>query len=976
MEEFTIRKLFFSYGHDQNAVVVNQLAEDLMDRGYEVFIDKHSIKEGNHWRREITEAILKSDMTMAFASRYSIRSPGVCLDELNIAANVRAARIQSILLEKGVVPLSNLGELQFIDMSDWQDHYSEEKGFDQEWYEDCLDRILRVLNDPKNIQYAEEMTFLKDTLRPNEKDTVRESMAMPRFYGREWLKEKVRDWIANPQKGRILMIDGAPGVGKSAFVMHLFFSFEEAVTAIYCKSNSDLDSPEEIVKLLIIKMCSKLPDYRTFVVRRLKEDIGSLRSLNSMMHVLFIDPLSMVIDGDRMNHYILIDGIDELDEFDDRGVRHNRLVDALKDKSLDDIRDYFRFIITSRPEPAIINRFQESTQIHIDSLSKENFDDIREYIEAELKEQLDSLSEEQREYVVGEILKNSEGILLYCSLLIKEIRNNNRSITDMKLPRGLYNLYLEEFDKVFSKIPVSVYDEIYAPAISILAARKARIPEETLKRACGWSRRAELQFYENFGEYLIRSDGTVRLFHKSLTDWLLSDCAGSLYGLDDDDIQKASQKLLRGCYESMKKSVSGMNEYELLNMIPLAEELSDSAEDDPQLKTMIQNILSNEALLELICEKAESCVMHNEFSNASDYLKVIELFCRMIEEYQIQKHQVFCKAKVIGEYVRGRILDSKDDLKKSNAAYETGLKYIDEYALNNSDFYPMLFAYAFSFYRLSRYPEAIRIYERIIHGDPSRKLEILEAKIGCSRCYRVNYDTRASSERLQHAMQILESIENDPDQFNVLKTSIRLFFKFLLHKAWTLDNLDWCTDSMKTISDAEELLITERDDNPDLAVELGDIAMLYYVKSRQEMNKKEYGKAVSDVEKAIETFSSIYGSTSLRVTDFIDLRGKIKEAMGDDNGDEDCYTDAESFFSKSFRIKEKAYPDENHASLMHSIDNLIRIRMKLKRSKEEILPLIEKNIRVNQKRYGIDETRRNEKEKELDELKSQVLNMH
>ena len=975
MEEFGIKRLFFSYGHDQNAVIVDQLAKDLKGHGYEVFIDKYSIKEGEHWRRQITEAILKSDMTLAFASQYSIRRPGVCLDELNIAANVRAARIQSILLEKDVVPLSNLGELQFIDMSDWRDHFSEESGFEQEWYQGCLNRLLRVLNDPKNIRFAEEMTFLKNTLRPNENDTVRGSMALPRFYGREWLKNQVRDWIANPQKGRFLMIDGAPGVGKSAFVMHLFFSFEEAVTAIYCKSNTDLDSPEEIVKLLIIKMCSKLPDYRAIVVRRLKEDTGSLRSLSSMMHVLFIDPLSMLIDGDRMKHYILIDGIDELDEFDDRGVRHNRLVDALKDKSLDDIRDYFRFIVTSRPEPTIINRFQDCTRIHIDSQSKENIEDIREYVEAELKEFLEKLSEKEREHVIREILDNSEGILLYCSLLIKEIRNGDRSITNLKLPRGLYNLYYEEFNKVFSKTPVSVYDELYAPAIAILAAEKGRVHEDTLKRACRWSRRAELLFYQNFGEYLIRFDRTVRLFHKSLTDWLFSDSAGFPYGLDEQDIHRAYHMLLNGCFESMNTGVHNMNEYELLNIIPLTEKLSVFSVDDPELKTVIHSILSNERLIERVCEKANSCIAHNEFSNAADYLKVIGIFCKMIEGHHLEKSPGFYRAQVVGEAVRGRILDSADDLKNSNAAYEAGLKYIDEYALNNEDYYPLLFAYAFSFYRLSRYSDAIRIYERIIHGDPSRKPEILEAKIGCSRCYRVNYDTTTSSERLQRAMWILKSIEDDPDQFTVLKNSNRLFFKFLLHKAWTLDNLEQRSECMNTISKAEELLGTERDEDPEYAIELGDIAMLYYVKSKQEMNEKEYEEAVADVKKAIDVFSSIYGNTSLRVTDFIDLCGKIKEAMGDDNEDADCYIDAENYFGRSLGIKEKAYPEQNHASLMHSIDNLIRIKRKLKRPKETILALIERNRRVNQKRLGTDEIQRNEKEKELNKLKSQVLQM-
>jgi hypothetical protein len=81
---------FLSYGHDRNAPLVTRISEDLGKAGHEPWLDSVAIKSGADWRREIAKGLDESEWTLAFLSKHSTRDPGVCLDELAIALNVKA----------------------------------------------------------------------------------------------------------------------------------------------------------------------------------------------------------------------------------------------------------------------------------------------------------------------------------------------------------------------------------------------------------------------------------------------------------------------------------------------------------------------------------------------------------------------------------------------------------------------------------------------------------------------------------------------------------------------------------------------------------------------------------------------------------------------------------------------------------------------------------------------------------------------
>ena len=157
---------------------------------------------------------------MSFASNHSVRKPGVCLDELMIAVSVKGAQIQTILLEADVVPPANIGYRQYLDMSKWKTMW-ETNDFEA-WYAKNLDEIVRIIESPETARYAEEMEFLKDQLHPNLSSAKKDRLQQEYFCGREWLSERVRDWLVDNESSRILLIDGSPGIGKSSFMAHEF----------------------------------------------------------------------------------------------------------------------------------------------------------------------------------------------------------------------------------------------------------------------------------------------------------------------------------------------------------------------------------------------------------------------------------------------------------------------------------------------------------------------------------------------------------------------------------------------------------------------------------------------------------------------------------------------------------------------------------------------------------------------------------
>ena len=88
--EHSAVKIFVSYPHQpaEHADVAERVAARLRtEEGIdEVWMDRDHLLSGNDWPQEIVDGILTSDCTIGFLSRYAVREPGVCLNELSLSS--------------------------------------------------------------------------------------------------------------------------------------------------------------------------------------------------------------------------------------------------------------------------------------------------------------------------------------------------------------------------------------------------------------------------------------------------------------------------------------------------------------------------------------------------------------------------------------------------------------------------------------------------------------------------------------------------------------------------------------------------------------------------------------------------------------------------------------------------------------------------------------------------------------------------
>jgi hypothetical protein len=180
-------KVFLSYGHDRNTPLVLQIKRDLEASGHKVWIDAAEIKTGNDWRRSIIDGLSETDWTLGFLSRYSVRSPGVCLDELAIALQIKYGTIATVLVESELAadtPVS-VSHIQWLDMSDWEAVQAKGPEEFEVWYAPKLDEIVKLLGSPEATEFAGEIAELEKTLHPISQEGDIGAL-VEGFIGREW----------------------------------------------------------------------------------------------------------------------------------------------------------------------------------------------------------------------------------------------------------------------------------------------------------------------------------------------------------------------------------------------------------------------------------------------------------------------------------------------------------------------------------------------------------------------------------------------------------------------------------------------------------------------------------------------------------------------------------------------------------------------------------------------------------------------
>jgi hypothetical protein len=316
--------LFFSYPHDANSALVLRLKGDLEARCHTVWFDGDQIKDGEEWRRRITEGILNSDGAVAFLSKHSVRDPGVCLNEIAIAlAEKGDEALVTVLVEpeKDVSAPVTVSHIQWLNLADWQDHAD-----DDGWYRTQVDQLIDIIEHPASAHRNAELEFLRNTLDPLRFNA---DMAphLVRYTGREWLQSRYEDWLADPKGSRVFRLEGGPGMGKTAIASHLAHAAKSSVLAAFLCDyrRSETRNPLRFIQTLAYQLATRLPDYRARLLRApiIARTEGKVRisteglSAVDLWSALLAEPMAGAgKDGliGRQAMTLVVDGLDEATE--------------------------------------------------------------------------------------------------------------------------------------------------------------------------------------------------------------------------------------------------------------------------------------------------------------------------------------------------------------------------------------------------------------------------------------------------------------------------------------------------------------------------------------------------------------------------------------------------------------------------------------------------------------------------------------
>lgn len=344
------------------------------------------------------------------------------------------------------------------------------------------------------------------------------SKHLPRFTGRQWVESRLDDWIANRRDSRVFCLIGGPGIGKTAIACHWCNTRQDVVAFHHCVfGHADKTDPKRILLSLAAHLADHLPAYAERLSEYQAADLKEIEKgdARTVFDLLMTKPLGGDLpppDGVRL---IVIDALDEATQ-----GAENELARILGEVWAA-MPDWLRLVVTCRPEMDVIGYLGSLRPFILDASSRENLQDIRDF----LRRELDAL--QASDSVITQIVEKSEGMFLYASLVIEEVRAQRLSLDHIAdFPEGLTGYFKGWFGRKFPS-PERYHDELHK-LVSVIIAQRAPLPDSVLCVALGLSAWEVQQRLMTLGvlfpkrvEMLGGERVTyVTMMHKSLLDWL------------------------------------------------------------------------------------------------------------------------------------------------------------------------------------------------------------------------------------------------------------------------------------------------------------------------------------------------------------------------------------------------------------------------------------------------------------------------
>ena len=395
------------------------------------------------------------------------------------------------------------------------------------------------------------------------------------FTGRTWVFQEIDHWLGAEYASRYFLLTGEPGSGKSAVAARLaqFSAGEVAAPPAgqrltpgflrvihFCRATaSDWIDPRNFARSIALQLAS-ISEYAHALKdvgdKEINIDVqvrtgaveagGSVTGLaiqnlivqglsgQDAFNRIVLDPLRAIYDnGYDQPIFILVDSLDEALA----SSTDVKIVDLLA--GVQGLDSRVRFILTSRPEPRVENRFPLADGLSLSdpAHTTDNNRDIADYVTLRLqRDQLLAskvavLSPAQATALPTDISSSADGNFQYVTFLLDAAASGQQALDNPAgLPAGLDLLYNESLTRVVTLGKKDWYT-VYKPFLGVLSVALEPLTLELLQFYTAsaislWDVYTDLiQFVETApasplaGEQAHAED-RYRLYHQSIIDFL------------------------------------------------------------------------------------------------------------------------------------------------------------------------------------------------------------------------------------------------------------------------------------------------------------------------------------------------------------------------------------------------------------------------------------------------------------------------
>ena len=347
---------------------------------------------------------------------------------------------------------------------------------------------------------------------------------------REWVFNRVQNWLDDkPSQNRVMVISGNAGMGKSVIAAVICKRMQQAgrlVGSHFCQhDNVHYRNPQLILQSLACHLCHFLPEYKQALVERLSRNLGgdlNKMGVKELFALLFKEPLSTVGDPGR-NMLMVIDGLDE-SEYQGR----SDLLDMIANQFCK-LPSWIRVLVTARPATNITDKLNHLKPFQLQSNDEKNLGDIKIVLEKRLQ-----LSRQENvDAIVEDLVRRSEGLMLYVHFILLYIKENasvlKQGDLDGSLPLGIASVYQSYFKRLESELmkELDIKEEHFLNLLRAVTASREPLPTDFVPKLLVPSRnsplakRKVLKAIGSVSSLLPIRNGCLHVIHRSVKDWLI-----------------------------------------------------------------------------------------------------------------------------------------------------------------------------------------------------------------------------------------------------------------------------------------------------------------------------------------------------------------------------------------------------------------------------------------------------------------------